>query len=684
MSRSGLLRVSGIGFVAWACVACGPPAAPPAPVPTASPSAIADTSAPDAGADSGVTQVAEKAPEPAAPTDLTDEQKKKDEATRAKIAPFVDAFANVDADIGIDHKRAAFRSNRDGTWHAYLGELDKPAAPPKKLTSGTERVAWAHLTHDNKFLLYTSDEGADENFRIFRVGLDGQNVTTLTPGAKMHRDPPSLPKLKPNVMVYSARETSETRTHVYVQDISGGDPKEAYVDPMPGYVVDVAPDGGTALFLRLKSASEQELLRVDLDSGKAKRIYPQSDKKQVTIDGGAFAADGKRAYITTDDGGENAFVVAVENNGVLAGRYKEESPATATLSNLVISPKGDHLAVMVDAGGSSTIRILDARTLKSIALVKSPLGTAVPFDFSEDGRSLTMRLSAPGKPTDVYEVNIESGAMKPIRTDPRPGLDKIPAVDVSQLKTPAFDALPIPINLYLPKARTKLPTIVLVHGGPSSSSKVGYSPNILWFVAQGYAVVEPNIRGSTGFGRAYELADNREKRADALKDLEAVNTWARAQPWCDDDRIVVMGGSYGGYMTLMALTRQPTLWRAGVDLVGISNLVSFMKSTAGMVRSVLTLEFGDLEADRELLAAWSPIKDVAQIQAPLFVYQGQNDPRVPRTEADAIVNALRTRKIPVEYMVAPNEGHSLDRREVRLEYLARVSRFLDEQMPVKK
>ena len=201
-----------------------------------------------------------------------------------------------------------------------------------------------------------------------------------------------------------------------------------------------------------------------------------------------------------------------------------------------------------------------------------------------------------------------------------------------------------------------------------------------FFLSLGYAVLEPNVRGSTGFGRAYEMADNREKRADWLKDLETVNAWTKAQPWCDPDRVVVWGQSYGGYTTLMALTRQPLLWRAGVDLYGVADLRQFLLTTTAAIRSAFVAEFGDVDKDAALLEEFSPMRDRDKIVAPLFVYAGQNDPRVPRSESDAIVRALRGRNVPVEYMVAANEGHTVDRRETKIELLTRTARFLEDAL----
>jgi dipeptidyl aminopeptidase/acylaminoacyl peptidase len=628
------------------------------------------------------TELAREAPvEPVEPTVLTDEQKKRDEALAQRIAPFVDAFSNVDAQLTKDKKHVLFRSNRDGLWQAYLGDIDKPQAAPKKLTSGGERVMSARLTPDDKYVLFTSDEGADENFRIFRVGLDGSGLTNLTPGPKAHRDTPVVPRHKPQLMVYSARENKEQTARVFVQSIAGGEPKEVYADAQPGFVLGVSDDGAYALFLRYTAPAEQTLLKIDLDAGKAVRVFPQSDRRKARITSAAFSPDGKRVLVATDDGGESSFVLALESNGVVSGRYQEESPATASIDGLVVSPKDDRIAIVVDAGSSSVVRMLDAHSLKLVGGVKTPLGTAATGEFSDDGKAFTIRVASPDKPTDVFVVDAATGGIKPLRADARPGLASLPKLDVSIEKATAHDGLAIPMNVYLPKTRAgKLPTIVVVHGGPAASAKIGWSPPTLWYVAQGYAVVEPNIRGSTGFGRAYELADNKDKRGDALRDLESVNKWARSQPWCDGDRVAISGGSYGGYMTLMALTRQPALWRAGVDMVGVSNLVTFMKTTSGTIRAVLSEEFGDPEKDAELLAAYSPLKDADKIVAPLFVYQGQNDPRVPRAEADQIVKALRARNVPVEYMVADNEGHSLDRRENRIAYLARVTRFLGDNL----
>jgi dipeptidyl aminopeptidase/acylaminoacyl peptidase len=255
----------------------------------------------------------------------------------------------------------------------------------------------------------------------------------------------------------------------------------------------------------------------------------------------------------------------------------------------------------------------------------------------------------------------------------------MPPIKTSLVVVPAFDGLSIHTNLYLPAhASGKLPVLVLIHGGPSGSAFVRWNPDVRFFTGLGYAVVEPNIRGSTGFGLAFQKADDKEKRGDALRDVETINRWARAQPWCDPDRLVIYGQSYGGYMVLLALGRQPELWRAGVELSGMSDLRTMERLEDQAIRVYDETEFGVLGKEDELLYAWSPIKYVDAIRSPVFVYQGANDAITPQNEADQMVKALRHRKVPVEYMLLPDEGHGIVRRDNRAVFLARVARFLED------
>jgi dipeptidyl aminopeptidase/acylaminoacyl peptidase len=676
MSRIVPLALAAL-VAAAACArqrAAAPPPAAPAPAPSARTAPPAPPPAP------ATATAAEPSSEP---TVRSRAQVGRDQELAKTAEAVIDTYQNRLFGFGgaltHDGKRIVFGSNRDGSPQLYVGEVRDPAREPLALTRGPERVVGAALSRDGKAVFFTRDRGADEYTRIYRLDLSTGNASELTPDPGIRHDQPVLPLRRPDLLVYSTRTVKSPATTVVVQPATGGPARKVYEDPAPTFVVDASPDGGRALLLRMRSASDLTLLELDLAKGSARRLHPTEGKKEALF-AAAYSADGKTIYLSTDLGGERTALLGLDaRSGKVRARWTPD-PATAMVDALVVSPKGDLVAARVNAGNRNELRLLDARTLAARPRTKLPLGSLDVGEFTSDGKLLAVSLSTPDQPGEPYAVDARTGAARMLRDDTRRGTTT--PVDVVLTEVPAFDGKPIPIHAYLPKDRGNgiLPVIAWFHGGPSGSSEIRWSMWSQFFLARGFAWVEPNIRGSTGFGRAWEMADNREKRGDVLKDMESVNRWIRAQPWTDQKRIVLFGGSYGGWIVLMGLTRQPDLWNVGVDLVGVADLATLLASTDQAIRAVFVDEFGDLERDRELLAAWSPLQDADRIRAPLFVYQGANDPRVLRSESDAIVKALRRNGRPVEYMIAADEGHSLDRRENQIEFFARSARFLEEHL----
>jgi dipeptidyl aminopeptidase/acylaminoacyl peptidase len=680
-----------------ALAACGSPVpsqAPPSPLPPpgTEPSPPPSAGPPEASAQPPADDGAPVLPDvPAGADALRD-------AELARVAgAVVDAFANLDARFTPDGKRVVYRSNRDGLWQAYLSDPKRPEAFPARLVQTTERVTFAAPTRDGASLLFLSDRGADESTSIYRVPLPKRDTPgeparldvpapiLLTPGEPLQREPPLFAAGKGAPIVYSAHATSEVGTRVYAMDALGGAPPRLVMkDPSAGGLVDLDHDGKRALLVRIRSLSDASLALCDLAAGAARAIYPPAGTSANVFDA-AFSADGKLVYVATDAGGEQALLLALDPaTGAERARYVETGARAATLRSIAVAPKGGRLALAVDAGNHVEVRLLDEATLAPGPKVALPLGDGQLGRFSADGRRLTVSWSTPSAPMDILAVDAKTGAATALRNEARPSLALLPPIDASIETVASFDRTPIPVNVYRPAGArpgaVPMGVVVLVHGGPAASSTLGWSGLVRFFTGQGYAVVEPNVRGSTGFGRAYEQADDGPKRLDAVRDVEAVGRWAASQPWADPKRLVLMGGSYGGYMVLMGLTRHPDLWRAGVDLVGPSSWRSFLASTTGEIRDVLSRELGSPDRDGAFLDAISPLRDVGAIVAPLFVYQGQNDPRVPRAESDQIVRALRRRGVPVEYMIAAGEGHSIDRRETRVELFSRVARFLERRL----
>src|SRR6266478_9832318 len=642
--------------------AAPPPAAAPTAVPAAAPAQPATAQ-----------NTASIAPDEVSRADRT-----RVDQLATKAQPLVDAFLNSDALLSRDGQKVVLVSNRDGLPQLYVADAARPDSPAHRLAESNQRVTLDETTPDGKSVLFRTDQGADEKWSIWRVNLDGSGAVELTSGERMQRDEAHVPDLAPDTIYFSGRRMEEASSAVFAAPAGAPGPaREVHRDSKPGALTDVSRDGELGLFQRFPSHSENYLFRLDLGSGAARALYPESGK--VTIHDAKFSPDGKTVYVATDGGGEQAWLLALDaESGKERARYVETSPALATIDTIAVAKTGDALALLIDAGNRTELRLLDARTLKPRAKVQMPLGQGFLSAFSEDGRKFVVRWSTPSTPLDAWAVDAKTGHATPMRKEAR-SLKEVPQMDVSITEVKAHDGLALPVNVLLPKNRSgKLPVIVSYHGGPAGGSRIRWSALTAFFISEGYAWVEPNVRGSVGFGRAFEEADNGPRRLGAFKDIETAGRWAASQPWADPTRMIVFGGSYGGYTVLVGVTRMPDLWRAGVDIFGVANMKTFMATTSGLIREVFLLEFGDPDKDSAFLDSISPLKDVDRIVAPLFVYAGANDPRVPRSESDLIVGALRERKVPVEYMVADNEGHSLARKENLVEFLARSGRFLEE------
>jgi dipeptidyl aminopeptidase/acylaminoacyl peptidase len=622
-------------------------------------------------------------PVPARPpklVDATPEKAKGDprEAEFAKLAAgYFDAFINTGAQLTRDRKRVVFVSNRDGLPQLYVGDVAKPGDKPMRLTQTTERVTNAVLTNDGKAALFRMDSGANENWSIFRIGLDGKNLVELTPGDALNRDEPVLPDGKPDLMIFSARKMSESRSTLYSAPVSKpGEVKPIYTDELPMFLADVDAKGTFAIVQQYPQRVENYLLRVDLATGAAAKLWPTDAK--VNILDAKLSPDGKQVYVATDSGGEDNVLLALDaKTGKELARYASK-PKSAEISGISVAKKGGMIALTIVAGDHSELLFLDSK-LKQKATVKMPLAQGGFGDFSEDGKRITAVWSTPDGPPDIYAIDPAKGTATPLRKDKRESLAGLPKIKTQIVDIAAFDGGKIPTIVYVKEGEENQPhpTIVSYHGGPSGVSMVRWNVGIAFWVTLGYAYVEPNVRGSSGFGRAYEAGDNGKKRLDAFRDIEASARWVSQQPWADKSKLVVYGGSYGGYTTLIALSRWPDIWRAGVNLFGVVNLKTFMATTSGVIRQIFLTEFGDPDKDGEFLAQISPLTDVGKIADPTFVYAGANDPRVPRTESDLIVKALREKGVASEYMVADNEGHSLSRKENLVEFHARCARFLE-------
>ncbi|WP_376697118.1 S9 family peptidase [Wenzhouxiangella sp. EGI_FJ10305] len=447
--------------------------------------------------------------------------------------------------------------------------------------------------------------------------------------------------------------------------------------------VEFSSDNQKLLVVQYVSVNDSRIHVLDLGSGELTRIAGSEEDPSRNLPSG-FDADDKGVYFSTDAEGEFA---------QLAWRPldPEGEPRVITgdipwsVQGLELNHAGDAGVFVTNEGGISRLYRFDPADDSYDRVDDVPEGLIYGASFSEDDESLALVLNNPRSPSDVHVMGWDTGKLTRWTYSEVGGLDTEQFVMPELISYPTFDEVDgeprqIPAFVYRPDGEGPHPVIIQIHGGPESQSRPGFSSTYqLWIDYLDAAVIRPNVRGSAGYGKSYLRLDNGMRREDSVRDIGALLDWIETQPDLDADRVAVYGGSYGGYMVLASAVHYSDRLKAAVDIVGISNFVTFLENTEDYRRDLRRVEYGD-ERDpemREHLEAISPLNNVEQIDVPMFVVQGENDPRVPVSEAEQVVAALREQGSPVWYMNALNEGHGYRRKENRDLYSEAVVLFLE-------
>jgi dipeptidyl aminopeptidase/acylaminoacyl peptidase len=334
--------------------------------------------------------------------------------------------------------------------------------------------------------------------------------------------------------------------------------------------------------------------------------------------------------------------------------------------------------VTANADGYTRMRVHDPMSFAMLEELPLPRAGGIAATLSHDGSTMAFGAVSSVAPGDVHHYDLAKRHLRRLTTSPNP-VDHSIFVEPTLHHVTSFDGERIPVFLYRPRVpiHDPAPVLVVLHGGPEGQHRPTFSAVIQYLVYRGYAVAAPNVRGSVGYGKRFHHLDDVDKRLDSVRDLEAIHAWIGRTPGLDPARAALWGGSYGGYMVLAGLAFQPRLWAAGVDIVGISNLVTFLENTSAYRRKMREREYGRLDRDRDLLERASPINRVEDIRAPLFIIHGRNDPRVPVGEAEQIHAALRRKGIATDLLVYDDEGHGLSKLKNRLDAYPKAVDFLD-------
>jgi dipeptidyl aminopeptidase/acylaminoacyl peptidase len=481
-------------------------------------------------------------------------------------------------------------------------------------------------------------------------------------------------------IAFSANREDPSRFDAHTLKVGDREPKLIAKGPGGYYsVVGWSPDGKSVLLFRMESNFNHDLYVAESAGGKVRHLTPHEGNAQY--DSPRWSADGKTVWCASTQGRDLASLAAID---VATGKLSYVGPESKhEVEGVLPSPKGKSLLVTLNVDGKTELQLRkpDGQPDATIGL---PLGTTGGAEFAPDDGRLTFTFDGPRHNPDVWVMPL-AGDRKPagqLTHVGRAGLPVSQFVEPELIKYPTFDGLEIPAWFYKPAAKGDRlpPVIVYPHGGPESQTRPSFNALFQYFLAAGYAILAPNVRGSSGYGTRYMNLDNVRNRMDSVKDLAHAADWLAEKKQGDPKRLAVFGGSYGGFMVLAQVTNFPDKWAAGIDVVGICNFVTFLENTGAYRRAHRESEYGSLEKDRDFLVSISPIHKVDRIKCPMMVIHGANDPRAPVGEAEQVVAALKQRNVPVEYLRYEDEGHGLAKLKNRLDAYPKMVAFLDKYL----
>lgn len=563
-----------------------------------------------------------------------------------------------------------------------LHYVDSPGAKPEQWTDFPDAVSSASFQpRKGEFILFEKGAGGNEVFRIYRMDLATKMVTPVSPDGERanfngwNRAGDRI--LYTTTSIDRNSSSREPRMKLFVADPLK--PEEARLlstfegGGWGGFRF--SRDGRTLLFGERNSANEAHVWTMDLASGTKKRITAtrKDGELPVFVGQARYTKDGKSLFAISDRDNEFRQLVRID---LLTGK---ETPLAAHLKfdvdSYSVSERAGRISLVTNENGSSVLRFLDLESFKELprpALIPGEISGARwrggDDDEDGEGKEFAVNIASSRSPGDVYSYNISTSRLTRWTNSASAGLNPLEFAEPKLIKWKSFDGLEISGFLYAPdpkKFAGKRPVLINIHGGPEGQARPGFINRNNYLVNElGIALIYPNVRGSTGFGKSFLALDNGMKREDSVKDIGALLDWIKAQPELNADRVLVSGGSYGGYMSLAVSTHFPDRIAGAIDVVGISNFITFLTNTETYRRDLRRAEYGD-ERDPAMRAFFekiAPLNNAARIKKPLFVIHGRNDPRVPYSEAEQIVTQLKEQKTPVWFLTANDEGHGFAKK----------------------
>ena len=516
-----------------------------------------------------------------------------------------------------------------------------------------------------RYIVFGRDVGGNEFNQLYRYDVANGAVTLLTDGGRSQNGGTRWNTAGDRIAYGSTRRNGADRD-VWTMDPANPASNRLLVQVTGGgwAVQDWSPDDKQLVLSEYVSVNQSHVWLVDAATGAKTRLTPEG-RDSVAWGGPEFAADGRGVYVTTDQGSEFARLAYIDF------ATRRVTPLTADISwdvdGFELSRDGKTIAFVVNEAGLSKLYLLDPGTRRYRPVSNVPAGQIFGLTWHPRGQHLAFTASSSRSTSDVYSLDTQTGEVTRWTESELGGIVATELSEPALIRWRSFDTLEITGFLYRPPAKFtgRRPVIINIHGGPEGQSFPGFLGRSNYYVNElGVAIIFPNVRGSTGFGKTFVKLDNGMKREDSVKDIAALLDWIARQPDLDATKVMVTGGSYGGYMTLAVATLYNDRIACALDVVGVSNFITFLQNTESYRRDLRRAEYGD-ERDPAMRAFFeriAPMNRAGNITKPLFVVAGGNDPRVPRTESEQVVARVKQNGSPVWFLMAKDEGHGFRKK----------------------
>lgn len=594
------------------------------------------------------------------------------------IEQFLDTTAIFGGSFSPDEKTILFSSNQSGIYNAYVMPVEGGEATQLTDSTTDSIFALSYFPNDSR-ILFQQDRGGNEINHIYVRHEDG-TTKELTPGEKARaafygwaHDGKSF--------YYGSNQRNPKFMDIYEMDIDGFKPTLVYRNDAGYGFGGISNDKRYLAFVKAITTNNNEMYLYDRTTKKLTHLSPHEGAASFTP--ADFSVDSKSLYYTTNENGEFA---RLKRYDIPSGASEAVEKADWDIVGSFFSHNGKYRVTTINNDARTEIQVDDTATGERVALPTLPDGVMTSVGISRSEKWMRFYLNGSRSPNNLFVLDLETGRHHQLTDTMNPEIAQRDLVEAEVIRYPSFDGLEIPAIFYKPhnaSARNKVPALVWVHGGPGGQSRTGYSGLIQYLVNHGYAVLAVNNRGSSGYGKTFTQLDDLKHGEDDLDDCVEAKKFLIGTGFVDENKIGIIGGSYGGYMTLAALTFRPEEFAVGVDMFGISNWVRTLNSIPPWweaFREALYKEIGNPKTQEEMLRAKSPLFHAEQIVKPLMVLQGANDPRVIQPESDDIVEAVKKNGVPVEYIVFEDEGHGFRKKENQVRGYRAILDFLDKHL----